>query len=285
MIARGLALLVLALLALPAGAQAPEMRLDKIRKSGVVALGYIDGAAPFSFVDANGFPQGYSVELCRTVAAAIGREVKRADLKTRWVRLTIQVRIEAVRSGRVDVECSTTTWTLTRQRLVDFSLVTFVDGGSILTRAKSDAVRITDFGGRRLAVLAGTTTESALRAELARRAVKAEVLAVNTRDEGLELLRAGTVEGFASDRTALIGLVLRRAGGEGFALLAEDFSIEQYALMLPRGDGDFRLAVNRALARLYRSGEIARVYERWLGPLGPPSKLLAVTYLIHGVAE
>jgi ABC-type amino acid transport substrate-binding protein len=273
--------LLCALLALPAGAQT----LEKIRKSGVMALGYIDGAAPFSYVDANGFPQGYSVELCRTVAAALGRELKRADLRARWVKLTIQDRVEAVRSGRVDIECSTTTWTLERQRLVDFSLVTFVDGGTVLTRAQSDAERIADFGGRRLAVIAATTTESALRATLARRGVKAEVLAVNSREEGLELLRAGAVEGFASDRTALIGLVLKRAGGEGFALLAEDFSIEQYALMLPRGDADFRLAVNRGLARLYRSGEIRKVYERWLGPLGPPSKLLAISYLIHGVAE
>ena len=289
MIARGLALLLAALLAMPALAQTLEKRLEKrlekLRSSGVVTLGYIDGAAPFSYVDANGFPQGYSVELCRTVAAAIARELKRADLKTRWVKLTIQDRIEAVRSGRVDMECSTTTWTLERQRLVDFSLVTFVDGGSVLTRAKSDAVRIADFGGLRVAVIAGTTTGSALRTALARRGVKAEVVTVNTREEGLELLRAGAVEGFASDRTALIGLVLKRAGGDGFALLAEDFSIEQYALMLPRGDADFRLAVNRALARLYRTGEIAKVYERWLGPLGPPSKLLAVTYLIHGVAE
>ena len=266
---------------MPAGAQT----LEKIRKAGVLTLGYIDGAAPFSYVDANGFPQGYSVELCRAVATAIGRQLKRSDLRTRWVRLTIQDRVEAVRSSRVDVECSTTTWTLTRQRLVDFSLVTFIDGGSILTRVKSDAGRIADFGGRAVAVIAGTTTESALRAALAQRGVKAEMRTVNTRDEGLELLRAGAVEGFASDRTTLIALVLKRAGGEAFALLAEDFSVEQYALMLPRGDADFRLAVNRGLARLYRSGEIRQVYERWLGPLGPPSKLLAITYLIHGVAE
>src|SRR5688572_12789333 len=267
--ARWLALALAALLALPAAAQT----LDKIRKQGVITLGYVDGAAPFSYADTGGEPQGYSVELCRAVAEAIGVQLNRPNLKKRWVRLTVQNRIEAVRQRKVDLECSTTTWTLARQRLVDFSLVTFVDGGSILARAQSDAARLADFAGRRVAVIRGTTTEKALREAIVRGGVGAEVVLVTTRDEGLERLRAGGVEGFASDRTTLIALVLKRAGGEAYSLLAEDFSIEQYALVLPRGDADFRLAVNRGLAKLYRSGEIRQVYERWLGPLGPPSLL------------
>src|SRR6185436_13041563 len=100
----------------------------KIRKTSVKTLDYIDTAAPFSSVDANGDPQGYSVDLCRAAADAIGAQLKRT-VKTRWVKLTIQNRIDAVRRGQVDIECGTTTWTLARQRLVDFSLVTFVDGG------------------------------------------------------------------------------------------------------------------------------------------------------------
>jgi len=108
---------------------------------------------------------------------------------------------------------------------------------------------------------------------------------IGTRDEGLELLRQGQVDGFASDRTTLIGVVVRRAAGDAFRLLDEDFSIEQYALMLPRGDYEFRLAVNRELARVYRSGEIEKIYARWLGPLGPPSLLLSATYYIQSLSE
>jgi ABC-type amino acid transport substrate-binding protein len=70
-----------------------------------------------------------------------------------------------------------------------------------------------------------------------------------------------------------------------YKLLDQDFSIEQYALMLPRGDHDWRLAVNRVLARIYRSGEIEQIYGRWLGPLGPPSVLLSATYFIQNLAE
>ena len=256
--------------------------LDKIRKTGVITLGYIDGAAPFSYVDGNGEPQGYSVELCRTVADGVAAQLKRTGLKTRWVKLTIQNRIDAVRKGQVDLECSTTTWTLARQQLVDFSLITFVDGGSLLVKSDAQFGRMSDFSGKRIAVIGGTTTERVL----AQRPHGAELVKIKTRDEGLALLREGQVEALASDRTALIGVVVMSRGGAGqFKLLDQDFSIEQYALMLPRGDHDFRLAVNRQLARVYRSGEIEKIYARWLGPLGPPSLLLSATYFIQTLSE
>jgi len=278
---KSLLVLLAALLALPAGAQT----LENIRKQGVIRLGYIDGAVPFSYVGANGEPAGYSADLCRVVADGIAEQLHLPKLKTRWVKLTLQNRIDAVRRKQVDVECSTATWTLARQKLVDFSLITFVDGGSILTKVDAGGKRLADFGGKRVAVIGGTTTDRALRDAMKRALVSAELVNIKTRDEGLELLRQGQVDGLASDRTTLIGVVVARAGGDAFKLLEEDFSIEQYALMLPRGDADFRLAVNRSLARLYRSGEIRRVYDRWLGPLGPPSVLLSASYFIQSISE
>jgi ABC-type amino acid transport substrate-binding protein len=207
------------------------------------------------------------------------------QLESRWVALTVQDRLDAVHSGRVDIECSTTTWTLTRQAAVDFSLITFVDGGSILTRVESAAGRLSDFNGKRIAVIAGTTTEKVLKETLARRAVQAEVVTVRERDEGLRLLDSRKVEGFASDRMVLIGVVLTSKTKGAFKLLDEDFSVEPYALALPRGDHEYRLAVNRVLARLYRTGDIQKIYEQWLGRLGPPSVLLSATYFIQGLAE
>lgn len=283
---RFLLALLAALLAAPALAQAPQTTLDKIRKSGAITLGYIDGAAPFSFVDNNGEPAGYSVELCRAVADGVAAQLKRRSLKVRWVKLTIQNRIDAVRRGQVDLECSTTTWTLSRQQLVDFSLMTFVDGGSLLVKSTSDVGRLADFDGKRIAVIGGTTTEKALRGVLTRNLLKTEVVLVRTREEGLALLSEGQVEALASDRTALIGVVVMTGATRGaYKLLDQDFSIEQYALMMRRGDHDFRLAVNRVLARIYRSGEIEKIYGRWLGPLGPPSVLLSATYFIQNLAE
>lgn len=259
--------------------------LEKIRKQGAITMGYVEGSAPFSSTDAAKQPQGYSVDLCREIASSIRAQLGLASLETRWVALTLQNRLQAVKSGRVDIECSTTTWTLGRQADVDFSLITFVDGGSILTRVESEAGRLSDFNGKRIAVITGTTTEKALKGSLERRSIKAEVVTVKTREAGLQLLDSRKVEGFASDRIVLIGVVLTSKTQGAFKLLDEDFSVEPYALALPRGDAEYRLAVNRALARLYRTGDIQKIYERWLGRLGPPSVLLSATYFIQALAE
>lgn len=278
---RTLVLLLTACFALPVGAQT----LEKIRKEGVIRLGYIEAAAPFSYVSENGGPQGYSIDLCKAAADGIAGQLNLPQLKVRWVKLTVENRLTAVQRKQVDLECSTTTWTLGRQRRVDFSLITFVDGGTVLSRVDSGIARLPDLAGKRIAVLRGTTTELALREALGRAQVLAELVMVKDRNEGLELLRGGRVDGLASDRTTLIGIAVQRASGDAFRLLDEDFSVEQYALAMPRGDADFRLAVNRTLARLYRSSEVRRVYDRWLGALGPPSPLLSATYFIQSLAD
>jgi ABC-type amino acid transport substrate-binding protein len=157
----------------------------------------------------------------------------------------------------------------------------------MLTRAADVALaRLGDFGGRRIAVITGTTTEKVLKETIKRRGIAAELVTVKTRDAGLQLLDSGKVDGFASDRIVLIGIVLTgKTKGSSFKLLDEDFSVEPYALALPKGDHDYRLAVNRVLARLYRTGEIAKIYNPWLGRIGPPSVLLSAAYFIQGLPE
>ena len=265
---------------------AQSATLDKIRKTGVITMGYVEGSMPFSFKDAGGQPQGYSVALCNEIAAGIRAQLKLAQLETRWVSLTIQDRINAVRSGRVDIECSTTTWTLSRQAEVDFSLITFVDGGSILTHGNAEPRRLVDFDGKRLAVIADTTTEKVLRQAVAQRSIKVDIEVVKTREAGLQLLEQRKADGFASDRIVLIGMVLGGGKTQGvYKLLDEDFSVEPYAFALPRGDADFRLAVNMVLAGLYRNGGIDKIYAQWLGNLGPPSLLLSAAYFVQALSE
>jgi glutamate/aspartate transport system substrate-binding protein len=258
--------------------------LERIRTSGTMKIGYIEDGAPFSSIGQDRQPQGYSIELCREVALGIRTQLNIPRIETQWIPLTIQNRLEAVRTGRVDMECSTTTWTLSRQATVDFSLITFVDGGSILAKSGSNLRRLVDIDGKRIGVIAGTTTEKVLSQALSQRGLKSELVRVKTRVEGLRLLEAGGVDGFASDRTMLLGMVGGRSPAGTFTLLEEDFSIEPYVLTVPR-DYEFRLAVNRALARIYRTGQITSIYNRWLGALGPPSLLLSTTYFVQSLNE
>jgi glutamate/aspartate transport system substrate-binding protein len=279
------AIAFLGFLLLSACAQAQERVLPAIQKSGVIRLGYLQDSPPFSFAGSDGAPQGYSVELCKRVAESIRQQLGLAALKTEWVVLTLQERIPAVRLRKVDIECGTTTWTLSRQQEVDFSLMTFVDGATVLVRRDSDLLRIADLNGKKIAVVPTTTTAVSLKAALEARTLDVDVVSVDTPAAGIAKLQQGAVDGYASDRVVLIGQGLASKTGANFRLLDEDFSVEPYALALTRGDPDFRLAVNRALAGLYRSGDIEAVFDRWLGPLGRPSTLLTALYYLQSIPE
>jgi glutamate/aspartate transport system substrate-binding protein len=278
------ALSVTALLSTLVAAAPPGNALNEIRQSGVIRMGYLEAAPPFSF-DQAGAPAGYSVDLCRHVAEGIGHHLGVPDLRVEWVKLTQQNRLDAVQSGRVQVECGTTTWTFSRQEKVDFSLMTFIDGGTVLVRADSLLMRLDDFAGKRIAVMQGTTTERNLAQALKRHTVAAEVATVTSPEKALAMLKAGQVDGFASDRVVLLGLGLSNPSGGDFRLLDEDFSVEPYALVLPRAEPDLRLAVNRALAALYRSGQVEEIFQRWLGPLGSPSVLLTALFYLQSIPE
>src|SRR5689334_9329822 len=153
--------------------------LERIRDRNAIVFAYRDGAAPFSFKDRDGRVRGYTVELCTHVAQAIQRELRLPTLDVKWVPVDAADRIDAIASGRADAECGTTTMTLSRMERVDFSVPIFVDGGALAVRAQSGVKRIADLDGRRVAVIAGTTTERALAAALGVADARATVVSVS----------------------------------------------------------------------------------------------------------
>ena len=268
-----------------AHAAEPSRTLDRIKADGTLRLGYRSGAAPFSFKERDGNVRGYSVELCTRVAASIQQRLGLSTLKIEWTPLDAGDRLDAVAKGKVDMECGTTTISLSRYEQVDFSLPIFVDGGSVLTPVASKLGRFADLGGRRIAVIPKTTTESALKRQLEVFGAKAELVPVKDGFEALALLTQGKIDGYASDRIVLVALRAASADPARFQLLDNDFSFEPYALVLRRDDADFRLAVNRALVDLYRSGEIDSIFYRWLAGLGQPGPLLNAMFYLSTLPE
>ncbi len=259
--------------------------LARIKETGTITMGYRDSSPPFSFVGSDQQPAGYSIDLCKRVATTVQQSLGLASLQTKWVRVTPENRIQAVASGTIDLECGSTTNTLSRQEQVDFSDLTFVDGGSILVTIASGVRSLADLGGKRIAVIPGTTTEKALVDALRKAQVNAQILSVKEHAEGIAALEKGLAQAYASDRVLLIGLGVGSKERSNLALVDEYFSYEPYGLMLRRDDPAFRLAVNRTLASLYRSGEIAPIYDKWFAALGRPSTLLQAMYLLYGLPE
>jgi len=259
-----------------AQAPAPEGRLKKIHETRTIAVAYRPDARPFSFEDA-GKPAGYTVDLCRGVIEAMGRQLG-VPLQARWVPVTLQTRFTAVAGGQADMECGASTVTLGRKLEVGFSSLVFVDGTGLLVRNSTPGYSLLALGGKKIGVIGGTSNERALAEAMARADVKATVVTVKSREEGLEQLEAGSIDAFASDRVLLLGLLAKAKDPKGMALMADALSYEPYAIVLPRGDWALQQAVDAALAQIYASDQLQAIYERWFVGLGRPNPVLEIMY-------
>ena len=264
----------------PAGAGA----LDKVRQDKALRLAYRDDAPPFSFTDSIGEPAGFMVDLCRSVAKHIGEELNINDLKVAYVLVTAENRFDAIESGKADLLCEPTSETLSRREHVDFSIPTFADGASLLVGADGPS-NFAALSGKKIGVLAGTTTEKSLRDTLASAGLVADVTPAKTHLDGLAMLDKGEIVAYFADRAILSYLASKSSDASKLRLADNYFSLEPYALALPRGDEDFRLAVDRALSHIYRSGEVAIVFAHTFGNDTQPSDILKTLYSIAALPD
>jgi ABC-type amino acid transport substrate-binding protein len=281
---RGLCAAAIAALLLATGAASAAGTLDRIRQDKTVRIAYRDDAPPFSYKGKGGQPSGFMVDLCRAVAKKLAEQLKLPTLKVAYVSVTAVDRFDAIAQGKADLLCEPTTHTLSRREQVDFSIPTFVDGAGLMIR-NDGPQSIKALAGKRIGVLAGTTTEQELRASLKDAGITAEVVPAGTHDEGLAMLDDGKVSAYFADRAILVFLAQQSAAPDKLLLADNYLTIEPYALALPHGDEDFRLAVDRALSHIYRSGEIAQIFATTFGGKTKPSQILQTLYLVSGLPD
>ena len=284
------AILLLALILIFPGsdllAQGSEGTLEKISRTGVFVIGYRTDSSPLSYENADGQPAGYSVDLCRRIAAGVKANLGSKEIETKFVPIKSEERISAVVNGKIDIECGSTTVTLSRQEQVDFTLPTFVTGGSVLSLAENGIKGMSDLSGKKVGVVKGTTTMEQLRSYLQENLIDAEVVIVGNRDEGMNQLTSGKIDAFASDQIVLIGQIIEAPFPKRYSLVNETFSYEPYALVVRRNDADFRLVANKAIAQLYRSKKHIQIFDRWIGRIGiRPSPVLVAMYQLNSLPE
>ena len=278
-----------AVTALLCGASAmAQGTLERIEDRGELRIGFRTDARPLSFEE-NGSAAGYSVDICRIVAAGIRDHLKLPNMRVTFVPVSGEDRFDAVVRGDIDIECGATTITMQRQERVDFTLMTFVTGGTILSTAENRVGSMAELEGKRVAVMRGTSTATGLEAYLEENSIDARVVFVEDRETGMNRLRRGDVDALAGDQIVLLGdalQALEQDDAASFSFSDELFSYEPYAFMVPRNDADFRLVVNRALAKMFRDGQQARIYQNWVGTNGvKPSPMLVAMFLVQGLSE
>jgi ABC-type amino acid transport substrate-binding protein len=265
-------------------AQPQSGRLKTIAASKTIKIAHRTDALPFSFVDHSREVAGYTIDVCKAVVASLQRQLKVEAIKIEWVPVTTQTRFDAVASGQADLECGASTVTLARMKQVDFSNTVFVESTGLAVNASAAVSKLQDLSGKKIAVIAGTSNEKAMAAKNQQLQINATLVPVKDRDEAIAAMESGRVDAFASDKLLLYGAEFKNP--QALRALPDDLSIEPYAIVLPQGDWELRLAVNTALAEIYRSGDAEKIFGVWFGQLGlRPGALLNAVYMLGAIAE
>jgi glutamate/aspartate transport system substrate-binding protein len=237
--------------------------LRRIRETGTLLVGVRESSVPFSFVDAQGQPQGYSVDLCNRIADAIKSELKLARLETRYIPVTSANRIAFVRDGKVDLECGSTTNTKERQKDVAFAYTTFVAGIKMLARKSSNVTGVEDLRGKTIVVTKGTTSEKMMRQLDEERLLHMTIVESPDHNQSFRMVAEDKAIAFPMDDVLLYGLISKSAKPDDFAVVGRYLSVEPYGMMLRRDEPAFEKLVNRALNEMFQSGEARRLYAKW----------------------
>jgi glutamate/aspartate transport system substrate-binding protein len=266
-----------------ASAQTVGGRLKSIGESKTIRIAHRTDAVPFSYRSNEG-PAGYTIDLCKLVVASLERQLGVQNMKIEWVPVTTQTRFDVIVQGKADLECGSSTVTLGRMKQVDFSNYVFVESTGLAVRRDAGISGLKDVGGKKIAVIAGTSNEKAIGLLNQQRQLNATVVPVKDRDEAVAALDSKRVDAFAWDKLLLIAAQYKDR--QDILLLPDDLSIEPYAIALPRGDWELRLAVNTALGEIFRTGGVKGIFGRWFGSISEqPTVLLNSVYLLGALAE
>jgi ABC-type amino acid transport substrate-binding protein len=260
--------------------------LEQIKSSETIRIGYRESEPPMSFLNKDKQPVGYTIDLCKQIVNEVKSHLQNPNIATRYVPITAASRFEALQDNSIDILCGSTTKTLSRSELVDFTQMTFITGAAFLTLGPAKLKEVAELNGKKVAVVKGTTTAGSLVKVLKKAGSDAIVVTVDTAAEGMDAVIQGQVHAFAADQIVLIGHVVTHKNPKKFTVSDNVFSYEPFALAVKRNDADFRLLANRVLSRLYRSGQIKKVYKQWFGKyITKVPNLLEAMYIMNATPE
>lgn len=280
---RRLLLLVAALLPAFTHAQTSDKTLQRIKDRKAINIAYRTDARPFSWED-NGQPAGYSVDLCKRVVTSLEQQLKVQPIAVKWVPVNVQTRFDAIKKGQADIECGTTTATLSRMGDVDFSNLIWADATGLLVTKASGAKSLGGLSGKSIAVVTATPNAQAVEDALKKGLVNAKVVHAKTYDEAIALLEGGKVDALAAGRVMLLGMGSKLKDTSLYDLLDDDIGYVPYAIMLPLGANGLRQAVNRGLSQIYGSDAILDVFRANFGGAKPTVPLL-IMYKLNTYPE
>ncbi|MFO1314532.1 MAG: transporter substrate-binding domain-containing protein [Burkholderiales bacterium] len=263
--------LIAALFALSAHAQELTGTLKKIKDSGTIVLGTRESSGALAYTLGDGKYVGFHTEMGERIAKDIQRDLKMAKLDIKYQPVTSQNRIPLMQNGTIDLECGSTTNNAARQKDVSFAMTTYVEEGRIVVKANSPIKGIADLNGKTVATTTGTTSVQTLRKN--KRAANMDFKEVFGKDhaDSFLLLESGRADAFVMDGQILAGLVSKSKNPADYKILGEVLSVEPIACMIRKDDTAFQKAVDASIVAMVKSGELAKMYDKWFMQPIPPA--------------
>jgi glutamate/aspartate transport system substrate-binding protein len=268
--------LFLALLAVPAFAQpATELQgtLKKIKDNGSITLGIRESSYPLSYLDEKQQPIGYHIDICNRIVDAVKARLKLPALKVQHQAVTSQNRIPLVANGTVDLECGSTTNNEARQKQVAFAPTTFVTNVRMAVKKASGIQSLAQLGGKPVATTTGTTSVQLMRAHEKGKGIDFKEVYGKDHADSFLMLETDRAVAFVMDDNLLAGLIATSKAPANYAIVGEVLSIEPIAIMLRRGDPEFKKLVDDTVKGLMKGGEINKLYARWFMAPIPPKQV------------
>jgi glutamate/aspartate transport system substrate-binding protein len=247
--------------------------LEKIRRTGTITLGHRESSIPFSYYDDNEKVVGYAMDLCYLAVDAVKARLGLPKLDVKLVPVTPSGRIPSVLSGAIDLECGTTTNNLERQKVVTFSTTYFVAANRFAARAAAKLRTLDDLKGKVVVSTIGSTNIKQISELNGRYQLNLTILAAKDNGEAFRMLESNRADAFVMDDILLYSRVADSATPGDYTVSDEALSIEPYGIMMRRDDPAFKKVVDDAVAAVYRSGEIEKIYAKWFLVPTPPKNI------------
>lgn len=258
----------LLLAAVNAGATSPTM--DKIKSTGAITMGVRESSIPMSYTTGDSRFDGYHVEICRMILTDIKDKLGMSTLRINYQPVTSQNRVPLVQNGTVDIECGTTTNNASRAKDVGFANTLYVEEVRIAVKANSGITSISQLAGKKVATTTGTTSVQLLRKHEKANGVSFDEVYGKDHADSFLLLESGRADAFVMDGSILAGNIANAKNPKDFKIVGEVLSTEPIAIMVPKNDPEFKVAVNAAIAKIVANGNMPKLWKKWfLSPIPP----------------
>ncbi len=254
-----------------AGLAQAEDTLKKIKDTGTITEGVRESSGALAFTLGDGKYTGFHYDVCAHIIADIQKQIGLAKLETKYQPVTSQNRIPLVQNGTVDLECGSTTNNATRQKDVAFAPTLYVEEVRIATKTSSGVTNIASLNGKTVATTTGTTSVQLLRKN--KRAAGMDFKELNGKDhsDSFLLLESGRADAFVMDGQILAGLISKAKSPADYRIVGEVLSVEPIAIMFRKDDPAFKKAVDDSVKAMIKSGEVAKLYDKWFMQPIPPA--------------